>query len=282
MSRRFGIFDATALGLGFAFLYLPILVLIAYSFNASRLVSVWGGFSTKWYGELLANEALLEAAWLSLKIGLVSATLATVLGVMAAYALVRAGPFLGRTLFGGMVLAPLVTPDVMLGLSLLLTLIAADVDRGWGTITLAHATFSIGYVAVVVSSRLAVMDRSIEEAAADLGAPPWDVFLNVTLPAIAPAAIAGWLLAFTLSLDDLVVASFVSGPGSTTLPIKLFSSMRLGVSPEINALSTILIVLATLSVIAASVAGKWSAARRLTRAGEGVAGSARSRSSITE
>lgn len=264
MSRRFGLFDATALGLGFAFLYLPILVLIAYSFNASKLVSVWGGFATKWYGELLRDQALLDAALLSLKVALASATIATVLGTLAAYALVRAGPFLGRALFGGMALAPLVLPDVMLGLSLLLLLIAADVERGWVTVVIAHATFSIGYVAVVVSARLAIMDRSLEEAAADLGAPPWDAFVNVTLPAIAPAAAAGWLLAFTLSLDDLVVATFVSGPGATTLPIKLFSSMRLGVSPEINALSTILIVVAATGVILASLATKWSATQRAT------------------
>ena len=253
MTRKFTWFNATALAFGFAFLYLPILILIVYSFNESKLVTVWAGFSTKWYGELLQNQAMLNAAWVTLRVAFLSACLATVLGTMAAYVLVRAGRFRGRTLFSGMIYAPLVMPDVIIGLSLLLLFIALNVDRGMFTIILAHTTFSMCYVAVVVSSRLVSFDRSVEEAALDLGASPLDAFFSVTLPIIAPSVIAGWLLAFTLSLDDLVIASFTTGPGATTLPIKIYSAVRLGVSPEINALSTILISIVTIGVVAAAL-----------------------------
>ena len=258
--RRFTWFNATALTLGFAFLYLPMLILIIYSFNESRLVTVWAGFSTKWYGELLHNQAFLSAAWVTLKVAVISSTLAAVLGTMAAYAMVRAGRFRGRTLFSGMIYAPLVMPEVITGLSLLLLFIAIGMDRGVTTIVLAHTTFSMCYVSVVVSSRLATFDQSLEEAALDLGCTPLDAFRSVTLPIIAPAVVSGWLLAFTLSLDDLVIASFTSGPSSTTLPIKIYSAVRLGVSPEINALSTIMILIVTVGVITASLVSKRSIA----------------------
>ena len=262
-ASRFTWFNATALALGFAFLYLPILLLVIYSFNESKLVTVWAGFSTKWYGELLRNEAMLDAAWVTLRVAFVTACLATVLGTMAAYVLVRAARFPGRTLFSGMIYAPLVMPEVITGLSLLLLFIALDVDRGMVTVVLAHTTFAMCFVAVVVSSRLVSFDRSLEEAALDLGCSPLDAFLSVTLPVIAPSVIAGWLLAFTLSLDDLVIASFTTGPGATTLPIKIYSAVRLGVSPEINALSTILIGLVAIGVIIASLLEK----RRFARQG---------------
>ena len=258
--RRFTWFNATSLTLGFAFLYLPMLILIIFSFNESRLVTVWAGFSTKWYGELLQNQAFLNAAWVTLKVAVISSTLAAVLGTMAAYAMVRAGRFRGRTLFSGMIYAPLVMPEVITGLSLLLLFIAIGMDRGVTTIVLAHTTFSMCYVSVVVSSRLATFDQSLEEAALDLGCTPFDAFRSVTLPIIAPAVVSGWLLAFTLSLDDLVIASFTSGPSSTTLPIKIYSAVRLGVSPEINALSTIMILIVTVGVIAASLVSKRSIA----------------------
>ncbi|MEZ5911991.1 MAG: ABC transporter permease subunit [Paracoccaceae bacterium] len=262
MNRRFSWFNATALTLGFTFLYMPMIILIIYSFNASKLVTVWAGFSTKWYGELFQNEAFLGAAWVTLKVALMSSTLAAVLGTMAAYVLVRGGRFMGRTLFSGMIYAPLVMPEVITGLSLLLLFIAIGFDRGVGTITLAHTTFTMCYVSVVVSSRLVTFDKSLEEAALDLGASPFDAFRSVTLPIIAPAVISGWLLAFTLSLDDLVIASFTAGPSATTLPMKIFSSVRLGVSPEINALSTIMISIVTVGVISASLISKQSIARQ--------------------
>jgi putrescine transport system permease protein len=250
---RFTWFNATSLALGFSFLYLPILLLIVYSFNASQLVTVWAGFSTKWYGELLRNDAMLSAAWVTLRVAFLTACMATVLGTMAAYSLVRYRQFMGRTLFSGMIFAPLVMPEVITGLSLLLMFIAMGMERGIFTIVLAHTTFAMCYVAVVVSSRLVTFDRSLEEAALDLGCSPLDAFLSVTLPNIMPAVLAGWLLAFTLSLDDLVIASFTTGPGATTLPIKIYSAVRLGVSPEINALSTILVSLVAVGVIAASI-----------------------------
>jgi len=245
--RRFTWFNAVSLTLGFAFLYIPMLILVIYSFNASKLVTVWAGFSTKWYGELFQNEAFLDAAWV------------TLLGTMAAYVLVRGGRFAGRTLFSGMIYAPLVMPEVITGLSLLLLFISIGLDRGIVTLVLAHTTFAMCYVSVVVSSRLVSFDHSLEEAALDLGCTPFDAFRSVTLPIIAPAVIAGWLLAFTLSLDDLVIASFTSGPSATTLPIKIYSSVRLGVSPEINALSTIMIAFVTIGVVTASLVSKWSA-----------------------
>lgn len=254
--RRFSWFNATSLSLGFAFLYLPMLILIIYSFNESKLVTVWGGFSTKWYGELLGNEAFLDAAWVTIQVAVVSSTIATLLGTMAAYVLVRAGRFAGRTLFSGMIYAPLVMPEVITGLSLLLLFIGIGLDRGILTIILAHTTFSMCFVSVVVSSRLVSFDRSLEEAALDLGCSPFSAFRLVTLPIIAPAVISGWLLAFTLSLDDLVIASFTAGPSATTLPIKIFSAVRLGVSPEINALSTLMIAVVTVGVISASLISK--------------------------
>jgi putrescine transport system permease protein len=261
--RRFSWFNATALTFGFAFLYIPMLILIIYSFNGGRLVTVWAGFSTKWYGTLMQNEPFLDAAWVTIRVGLISSTIATVLGTMAAYVLVRSGRFRGRTLFSGMIYAPLVMPDVITGLALLLLFISIGLDRGITTIVLAHTTFTMCYVSVVVSSRLVSFDRSLEEAALDLGCTPFDAFRSVTLPIIAPAVISGWLLAFTLSLDDLVIASFTSGPSSTTLPIKIFSAVRLGVSPEINALSTIMIGIVTVGVITASLINKRAVTKRL-------------------
>ena len=254
--RKFTWFNVTALSFGFAFLYLPMLILIIFSFNESKLVTVWAGFSTKWYGELMQNEAFLDAAWVTIKVAVASSTFATVLGTMAALVIVRAGRFPGRTLFSGMIYAPLVMPEVITGLSLLLLFIGIGLDRGVLTIVLAHTTFAMCYVSVVVSSRLVSFDQSLEEAALDLGCSPFDAFRLVTLPIIAPAVISGWLLAFTLSLDDLVIASFTAGPSATTLPIKIFSAVRLGVSPEINALSTIMITIVAVGVISASIISK--------------------------
>lgn len=259
---RLSWFNVTSLTLGFAFLYLPMIILIAYSFNESKLVTVWAGFSTKWYAELLQNDAFLDAAWITLKVAVISSTFATILGTMAAYVLVRGGRFMGRTLFSGMIYAPLVMPEVITGLSLLLLFIGIGLDRGVLTIVLAHTTFSMCFVSVVVSSRLISFDRSLEEAALDLGCSAFEAFRLVTLPIIAPAVISGWLLAFTLSLDDLVIASFTAGPASTTLPIKIFSAVRLGVSPEINALSTIMIAIVTIGVISASIVSKRSLVRQ--------------------
>jgi putrescine transport system permease protein len=260
--RQLTWFNATSLTLGFAFLYLPMVILVIYSFNDSKLVTVWAGFSTRWYGELLSNDAFKDAAWVTLQVAVVSSTIATVLGTMAALVLVRAGRFAGRTLFSGMIYAPLVMPEVITGLSLLLLFIGIGLDRGVFTIILAHTTFSMCYVSVVVSSRLVSFDRSLEEAALDLGCTQAQAFRLVTLPIIAPAVISGWLLAFTLSLDDLVIASFTAGPSATTLPIKIWSSIRLGVSPEINALSTILIAIVATGVIAASLISKRASLRQ--------------------
>lgn len=260
--NRLSWFNTVSLTLGFAFLYLPMVILIIYSFNESKLVTVWAGFSTKWYGELLQNEAFLDAAWVTIRVAVFSSTLATVLGTAAAYVLVRGGRFFGRTLFSGMIYAPLVMPEVITGLSLLLLFIGIGLDRGILTIVLAHTTFSMCFVSVVVSSRLVTFDRSLEEAALDLGCSPAQAFRLVTLPIIAPAVISGWLLAFTLSLDDLVIASFTSGPSATTLPIKIFSAVRLGVSPEINALSTLMIAVVTIGVITASLVTKRAMVRQ--------------------
>lgn len=248
-----------ALLAGYAFLYLPIFSLIIYSFNESRLVTVWGGFSTKWYGELMNNGPLLDAAALSLKIAALNATLSVILGTLAALALVRFRKARGHKTLGIMITAPLVLPEIIIGLSLLLLFVALEDFTGWPkgrgqlTILIAHTTFSMAYVAVIVQSRLAHMDRSIEEAAMDLGARPLRVFFTVTLPMIAPALVAAWLLAFTLSMDDLVIASFVSGPGATTLPMVVYSSVRLGVSPQINALATLFIAVVSMAVLIASV-----------------------------
>jgi len=241
MRRGPSLFNIASIGVGLAFLYAPIVLLVIYSFNASRAVNVWAGFSTRWYESLLANDQLMAALWMTLRVGFLSASIATVLGVLAAIALVRGGLFRGRSLFSGLVYAPLVMPEVITGLSLLLLFVAIGFARGFWTITLAHATFTLSFVAIVVRARLVTFDRSLEEAARDLGCPPWRAFLAITLPNIAPAVAAGWALAFILSLDDLVIASFTSGPGSTTLPMRIYSAVRLGVSPEINAISTLLI-----------------------------------------
>jgi putrescine transport system permease protein len=249
-------FNIISVVLGFAFLYLPIVLLVVFSFNESKLVTVWGGFSTKWYVSLLSNQGLLDAAWVTIRVGLLSATLATILGTMAALTLVRFTRFRGRMLFSGMIYAPLVMPDVITGLSLLLLFVAIGFDRGFWTITLAHTTLTMCFVAVVVQSRLLSFDQSIEEAAQDLGAPPVRTFFEITLPIISPAVFSGWILAFTLSLDDLVIASFTSGPGATTLPMKIYSQVRLGVTPEINAVCTILIAIVTVGVICASIITK--------------------------
>ena len=258
MTRRLSPFLAVMLAVGYVFLYGPIASVVVYSFNASRLVTVWGGFSTRWYGELLRNEAIQRAALVSLEIALSAATGALVLGTLAGYALQRYRRFRGRALFGTLATAPLVMPEVITGLSLLLLFVALEQWVGWPegrgipTIVIAHITLGTAYVAVVVEARLAAFDRSLEEAALDLGAPPFKVFLVITLPLIAPALAAGWLLAFTLSLDDLVIASFTSGPSATTLPMVIFSSVRLGVSPQINALASLfLITVAVLVTLAA-------------------------------
>lgn len=259
MSRRGSIFLLTCLVFGFAFLYGPIVSLIIYSFNASKLVSVWAGFSTKWYGELIRDEQILQAAFLSIRIAFTTASIAVVLGAMAGLALARYGRFRGRTLFTGLITGPLVMPDVIIGISLLLLFVTTEdwlglpEGRGMDTIIIAHATFCLAYVAVIVQSRLSSLDESLEEAALDLGARPWKVFFTITLPIIAPALIAGWLLSFTLSLDDLVIASFVSGPGSSTLPMVVFSKVRLGVSPMVNALATIIVAIVTVAVVIAGI-----------------------------
>jgi putrescine transport system permease protein len=239
--RRLTSFNIASLVVGFLFLYIPILLLIAYSFNASRLVTVWGGWSTRWYGELLRDQQLIDSALLTLQLAVTSATVATVLGTMAALALVRYGRFRGRVLFSGMIYAPIVMPEVITGLSLLLLFVAINVARGFWTLLLAHITFTMCFVTVTVQARILSFDRSVEEAAMDLGCPPFRTFLMITLPLIAPAVIAGWMLAFTLSIDDLVISTFTSGPGSTTLPLRIYSAVKLGVSPEINAVCTILI-----------------------------------------
>jgi putrescine transport system permease protein len=255
--RKVSAFNVASIALGLAFLYLPIAILIIYSFNASRLVTVWGGWSVRWYVELFNDRAMLESAWVTLRIALLSATVATVLGTLAAIALVRFGRFRGRMLFSGMIYAPLVMPEVITGLSLLLLFVAVDIDRGFWTISIAHTTLTTGFVAVIVQSRLLSFDESLEEAAMDLGCPPLRTFLTVTLPLIAPALVSGWMLAFTLSLDDLVLASFTTGPGATTLPIRVYSEVRLGVKPEINAICTILIAIVAIGIVAASLLAKF-------------------------
>jgi putrescine transport system permease protein len=250
-------FIVSVLAFGYAFLYIPLGSVIFYSFNDSRLATVWGGFSTRWYGELLGNSEILDAAFLSLRIALTVATLATVFGTMAGMTLSRFGRFRGRTLFSGMITSPMVMPEVITGLSLLLLFVSLQhfigwpAQRGFGTITIAHTTFAMAYVAVIVQSRLSAMDESLEEAAMDLGGRPLRVVFDITLPLIAPAMIAGWLLAFTLSLDDLVISSFVSGPGASTLPMLIFSKVKLGVTPDINALATLIILFVSTGVLIA-------------------------------
>jgi putrescine transport system permease protein len=255
--RKASWFNVGSLALGLAFLYLPIVMLVIYSFNASRLVTVWGGWSMRWYAELINDRAMLESAWVTLRIALLSASAATVLGTLAAIALVRFGRFRGRVLFSGMIYAPLVMPEVITGLALLLLFVAIDVDRGFWTITIAHTTLIMCFVTVVVQSRLLSFDTSLEEAAMDLGCPPLKTFLTVTLPLIAPALASGWMLAFTLSLDDLVIASFTTGPGATTLPIRIYSEVRLGVKPEINAICSILIAIVAVGIVGASLLTKF-------------------------
>ena len=234
------------LGLGFAFLYTPIIIIMVYSFNDGKLATVWQGFSFRWYGKLMQDQQMLDAAWISLKIAFLTATAAVVLGTMAALAMTRMAKFPGKTLFGALITAPLVMPEVIIGLSILLMFVSLGelvglAPKGIASIWIAHVTFTLAFVTVVVSSRLAELDKSLEEAAMDLGANRIKVFFLITLPIIAPALVSGWLLAFTLSLDDVVISSFVAGPNSTTLPIKIFSSVRLGPSPKINALATIMI-----------------------------------------
>ncbi len=249
----------TYLAFGYAFLYVPIIILIIFSFNESRLVTVWAGFSTKWYYELFQDDQMLSAAWMSLRLAFFTATAATALGTLAGLIMTRFGRFRGHHLFTGMITAPLVMPEVITGLSLLLLFVSMEQFLGWPegrgmtTIWIAHTTFSTAFVAIVIASRLREMDESVEEAALDLGARPAKVFFVITLPIIAPALLSGWLLAFTLSLDDLVIASFVSGPGSTTLPMVVFSSVRLGVSPKINALATIIILLVSVGILVAGL-----------------------------
>ena len=243
---------------GFAFLYIPIVLVIIYSFNDSKLVTVWGGWSVRWYVELFNNENILNAALLSFRIAAITATFATIFGTMAGLILARLRQFRGRMLFTGMIASPLVMPEVITGLSLLLLFVSLQNFIGWpsqrgmNTITIAHITFSMAYVAVIIQSRLTEINESLEEAAMDLGAKPARVIWDITLPIILPAMVSGWLLAFTLSLDDLVISSFVSGPGATTLPMLIFSKVRLGVSPDINALATILILMVTVGVCIAA------------------------------
>lgn len=255
-------FDPIVLTLGFAFLYIPILILVIYSFNDSKLVTVWGGFSTRWYQQMWHNEALMDAAWVTIRVGFLSATIATILGTLAALAMVRFTRFPGRMLFSGMIYAPLVMPEVITGLSMLLLFVSVGVDRGFWTVVIAHTTFTMCYVAIVVQSRLVTFDMSLEEAALDLGCPPVKTFFKITLPLILPAVVAGWMLALTLSLDDLVIANFNTGPGATTLPIKIYSQVRLGVTPEINAACTILIAMVTTGVIIASISTKRAEVQR--------------------
>ena len=263
MNTNWSRFNVMSVVLGFAFLYLPILLLIIFSSTESKLVTVWGGFSTKWYGELFNNQGLMDAAWVTIRVAIVSATLATVLGTLGALALTRYTRFRGRILFSGMIYAPLVMPEVITGLSLLLLFVALTFARGFWTVTLAHTTLTMCFVAVVVQSRLVTFDRSLEEAAMDLGATPVKTFFAITLPVILPAVVSGWMLAFTLSLDDLVIASFTSGPGATTLPMKIYSQVRLGVTPEINAACTIMIAVIAVGVIATSVVNKQREVQRV-------------------
>ncbi len=242
---------------GYLFLYAPIALVVLYSFNSSTLVTVWGGWSLRWYGRLLSDRAILDAAWLSLRVAAVSASLAVVLGTMAGVALARHGRFRGRGLLSGLVVAPMVMPEVIIGLASLLLFVSLGVGRGFWTIVIAHVSFTTSVVSVVVRARLAGFDRSLEEAAQDLGAAPLRVFLDVTLPLIAPAVVAGWLLAFTLSVDQLVISSFVSGPQATTLPMIVYSKVRLGLTPDVNALATLIVAaVGAVTLCAGVVAGR--------------------------
>ncbi|PTE13453.1 ABC transporter permease subunit [Pseudogemmobacter blasticus] len=267
MKRR-PVFLLTVLCFGFAFFYVPILSMMVYSFNESRLATVWGGFSTKWYVSLFSNRQVIAALMLSLKIALVSATIATILGTMAGIALARFTKFRGRVLFSGLVTAPLIMPEVITGISsLMFFILLADWigwpgSRGFTTITLAHITFSMVFVTTVVQARMSQADRAIEEAAMDLGSRPWQVLFDVTLPVISPAILSGWLLAFTISLDDVVITSFTTGPGSTTLPLLIWSKVKLGVTPDINALATLTVLIVGIGVAIAGFVMNRSDARR--------------------
>jgi putrescine transport system permease protein len=262
MNQRRSFFVVTCIAFGFAFLYIPIFSMVVFSFNASRLVTVWDAANSptlKWYTALLNNDEILDAAWISLKVALINASGAVILGTLAGFALARFARFRGRFILSAMTTAPLVMPEVITGLSLLLLFVALEQAVGWPagrgitTMTIAHMTFSMAYVTVVVQSRLATFDRSLEEAAMDLGARPLKVFFVITLPIVFPAILSGWLLAFTLSWDDLVISSFTSGPGSSTLPMVVFSKVRLGVSPEINVLATLTISVVTIIIIGVSL-----------------------------
>src|ERR1700729_1135022 len=257
-STRLSRFNIASLALGLAFLYLPIVILVIYSFNASRLVTVRGGWSLRWYGEFFRDRAMLDAAWMSFWVAATSATLATLLGTLAAVALSRGERFKGRTLFSSMLYAPLVMPEVITGLSLVLLFVALNAERGFWTVTIAHTTLTMCLLTTLVQSGLGALDRSLEEAAMDLGCDPVRAFIAVTLPLILPSIAAGWMLAFTLSLDDLVIASFTTGPGSATLPIRIYSEVRLGVKPEINAICTLVIALIAAVIVVASLASKLS------------------------
>jgi putrescine transport system permease protein len=259
--RKVSAFNLAAIVVGIVFLYLPIVVLVIYSFNASRLVAVWGGWSTHWYSELISDAPLVESALISLRLALTSASAATVLGTLAALALVRFGRFRGRLMFAAMIYAPLVMPEVITGLSLLLLFVAIAVDRGFWTVAIAHTTTAMCFVTVIVQSRLVDFDTSLEEAAMDLGASPLRTFQSVTLPLILPAIAAAWMLAFALSLDDLVIASFTTGPGATTLPIRIYSEVRLGVKPEMNAVCSIMVAVVGVAVVVASLFAKLTGAR---------------------
>ncbi len=268
MKRR-STFLITMLAFGFAFFYIPILSMIVYSFNASRLATVWGGFSTKWYVALLSNDKVIEALILSLKIAFVSATIATLLGTMSGIVLARYTKFRGRTLFSGLVTAPLIMPEVITGISLLIFFILLGnwigwpASRGFTTITLAHITFSAVFVTTIVHARMLQADRAIEEAAMDLGSRPWQVMFDITLPVISPAIVSGWLLAFTISLDDVVITAFTTGPGSTTLPLLIWSKVKLGVTPDINALATLMVVTVGIAVVIAGIIMNRAEKRRL-------------------
>ncbi|MDC6130311.1 ABC transporter permease subunit [Burkholderia gladioli] len=261
-----------ALALGFGFLYIPILSLIVYSFNESQLVTVWSGFSTRWYSALLSDDELIAAAWLSLKIGVLTACASVVIGTWAGYVLARMGRFRGHALYSGMINAPLVIPEVIQGISLLLLFIELakwigwPAQRGMFTIWLGHVMLCLSYVAIIVQSRVRELDPSLEEAALDLGATPLKVFFTVTLPLISQALVSGWLLSFTLSIDDLVLSAFLSGPGSTTLPLVVFSRVRLGLNPEMNALATLFIAAVTIGVVAANMFMLRKERRRLVAA----------------
>ncbi|HEX2138777.1 MAG TPA: ABC transporter permease subunit [Woeseiaceae bacterium] len=252
--------NIVALTLGIVFLYAPIAILVIYSFNASRLVTVWGGWSTRWYAALLEDQALLDAFLTSLQVASLSSSAAAVLGTLAALALVRMGRFRGRVAFSALIYAPIVMPEVITGLALLLLFVAVEFDRGFWTVTVAHTTVTMCFVTLIVQSRLVDFDRSLEEAAMDLGSPPLRTFFVITLPLIWPAVASAWILAFTLSLDDLVIASFTTGPGATTLPIRIYSDVRLGVKPEINAICTIMIALVAVALVAFSLLVKRSRA----------------------